>query len=119
MVHLKIPWKRRYLFGEASVLGSMLVFRGGIYIWVVVTQTLFDFHPEKLGKESNLTSIFFRWAETTNCVDNPQPIIYQGIIPSNSPNNSLIIYQSFPIKISLQRSILDILSPWTWGQDGG
>ena len=101
MVHLKIPWKRRYHFGEASILGSMLVFWGGIHIWVVVTQTLFDFHPEKLGKESNLTSIFFRRAETTNYIDNPQPIIYQGIIPSNSPNNSLIIYHHFQW-ISLQ-----------------
>ena len=29
-------------------------------------QHIFYFHPRKLGKISNLTSIFFKWVETTN-----------------------------------------------------
>ena len=33
---------------------------------LVATQAFLEFSPRKLGRSSNLTSIFFRWVETTN-----------------------------------------------------
>ena len=57
--------------------------------WPVVVSKFFHFSPWSLGKWSNLTSIFFRWVETTNPKRKvvSQPPFFWGYVSFRECNN--------------------------------